>query len=97
MVTKDFTVSRIGAPRSCTHHKDCKSFSIAIVDEKKRDQSLVLHAQGKLPIEGAQLKRKRLGHRKFVCVWPNADGSAGVFGDGFTTGAVPSDWGQLQW
>ncbi len=97
MVTKDFTVSHVGIPRSCSHHKDCRYFPIGIVDDEKHDQNLVLHAQGKLLEEGYQLKRKRLGDRKYACVWPNADGSAGVLGGGFTTGAVPSDWGQLQW
>lgn len=95
MVTKDFTVSRVGIPRTCTRHNYCRYFPIAIVDEKKRDQQLVLNAQGQLSIEGAQIKRKRFGDRKYAYVRSNEDGSAGILGGGFTTSAVPTDSGQL--
>lgn len=46
MVTKDLAVSHIGAPHEYTRQNDCKSFSIAIVNDEKRDQNLVLDMNG---------------------------------------------------
>lgn len=92
MVTREFTVSRVGAQRDCTHHRDCKSF---IIDEKKRDQQLVLHTQRKVPVWGAELIRNPLGDGEDTCVWSSEEGAIGALGGGFTTGALHRERGQL--